>query len=1304
MLDVPRPTPGPSDEPGATDGDALLGRTLLREGALTPAQLEAAIRTQADLRARGETLPLGDLLVRSRALTPEHLKELMALAGRTVLSCPSCARNFNIRNWAPGRDVLCPTCSVALVRPAADRTIDAGGGDSKSRARRQEDPLDSGGTAFGPYRLLEELGRGGMGVVWKAWDPRLRRIVALKQVLGGDRGDPAAVERFIREAQLAAKLRHPNIVGVHDVGEEDGAPYFTTDYIQAQPLDRIMKKPVPVRQAVEWVRAAAEALAYAHEQGVVHRDVKPSNLLIDARGRLFVMDFGLAAEVNLKGEAGARRARLTVSGQLLGTPQYMSPEQARGLTDRLGPETDQFSLGVVLYELLAGRLPFRGDTVWDLLRSIGEDEPVPPGRANRRLHRDLETICLKAIEKPIERRYATMADLAADLGRWLEGEPIQARPLSTAGRLLRRASRHRAVLLPTAAAALLAVAFGGWAAVSSSRRSRQVREALERAAAAETAAGADDPAAGPALERNLDDAREAFQVVLALEGAHAGAKRGLERVEHRLSALRKSREDALVASRRQAETADRNRRLHEEAGELLELGRKGLDAATLSLYDRNVAYADLAARVEEGQKHIEAAIGKAPDLALAHHLLGRCWDLRGYEDRAEECWRTAIRLRPEFGPAHYELGRVLLLRAFQLSLGTTQEEREANRVEAGRCAELGMAELEAARHGVGFEDPLQRAVGEALLAHARADRDTLAALAARGIRDFDGKPGVEEFHWLAGLVEQQQGLPARGYDVAIQLRPTHAFALFCRANTLKSEGDLTGAIRDNSEALRFRPRWAAALYNRAAALLESGDTDGALSDYSACLELRPDWAVAWGSRASAWQAKREWDRAIADSTRALDLSPRLSGALHNRGLAHRGKGDLDAALRDFSEALALNPREAKSWAYRASVRKAKGDLDGAIADSTEALALDPRNADTVFFRGLARDAKGDLAGAIRDYDAALGMNPKLVEAWYSRGGARMDSGDLDGAIADYDEALRIDPAHTASLANRGAARFAKGDVEGLLADCTEAIRINPRAAAAYSNRGIGKKALGDLDGALRDLEEAVRLDPAEPEAWNHRGVIRKARGDLRGALEDATAALALNPRYPEALFNRSLTRSALRDFRGAVADCTEALRIKPRYADALASRGDALKALGDLDAAIADYDAALAIQPAFPAALINRGGARQQKGDLRGAIEDATAALALLPDSPEALLNRASARYGNGDDAASIADCTRALAVRPNLPEALLIRGLARKRGGDLKGAQTDLETLLKTVPEGWTHRALAEKTLGEVRSAAGGR
>jgi serine/threonine-protein kinase len=282
---------------------------------------------------------------------------------------------------------------------------------------------------FGDYELIEELGRGGMGVVWKAWQTSLRRTVALKMILRGDRASAEDMARFQIEASAAGHLHHPNIVSVYDAGVQDGQAYFSMHFVEGQTLARLMDGgPLRPRDAASYLAPVSRAVHYAHERGILHRDLKPSNVLIDRAGQPHVTDFGLAKRVTTSDGPPAPKS-LTLTGAVIGTPAYMSPEQVSGSRGTLGPASDIYSLGVILYEMLTGRPPFQGATPVDTLLLVLEQDPVRPRMLNPKVDPDLELICLKCLQKEPGLRYGSAGELADDLEAYLHGDELSVRSL-----------------------------------------------------------------------------------------------------------------------------------------------------------------------------------------------------------------------------------------------------------------------------------------------------------------------------------------------------------------------------------------------------------------------------------------------------------------------------------------------------------------------------------------------------------------------------------------------------------------------------------------------------------------------------------------------------------------------------------------------------------------------------------------------------------------------------------------------------------------------------------------------------------
>src|SRR5881396_2198466 len=308
---------------------------------------------------------------------------------------------------------------------------------------------------FGDYELLEEIGRGAQGVVFRARQKNLNRTVALKVISLGQWASKAHLKRFRLEAEAAARLEHPGIVPIHEVGERDGSCYFSMKFVEGGQLDEVARRePIPIRRAVELIAKVARTVHYAHEHGILHRDIKPGNILLDAEGEPHLTDFGLARLLETE-------STVTRTLEVLGTPSYMSPEQALGENAAVSSATDVYGLGAVLYQLLTSHPPFAGGTTYETIKLLLDTEPRQPRLLNPKIDRDLSTICLKCLEKDPQRRYPSALALAEDLERWLKHEPIQARHTGIFARGKKWVRRNPTSAL-LAASLITLVAAAGW--------------------------------------------------------------------------------------------------------------------------------------------------------------------------------------------------------------------------------------------------------------------------------------------------------------------------------------------------------------------------------------------------------------------------------------------------------------------------------------------------------------------------------------------------------------------------------------------------------------------------------------------------------------------------------------------------------------------------------------------------------------------------------------------------------------------------------------------------------------------------
>jgi tetratricopeptide (TPR) repeat protein len=1029
------------------------------------------------------------------------------------------------------------------------------------------------------YEILGELGRGGVGVVYQARQVQLNRLVAIKMLLAGEFARPHELARFRAEAEAVAALKHPHIVQIYEFGEQAGRPYFSLEFMDGGSLAGWLQgTPQAPPQAARLLEALARGVAQAHEHGIIHRDLKPGNVLLarseaDPAVRLGtetgetgsfeakITDFGVAKH-------SERRSGQTRSGAVLGTPCYMAPEQASGQPEAVGPAADIYGLGAILYEVLTGRPPFRGSSVWDTLDQVRTREPLPPTRLQPGVPRDLETICLKCLQKEPKKRYASSLDLAEDLHRFLKNEPIRARPAGVGERTLKWAKRRpaAAAAVGVGIAAALGLAVLGWllmrtrleaadmrANMAEQERNRESKTAEERIQKEKRLAEARilrDKG------RNAFAARDFDKAVVLLETCHKWLASQAESVELKQQvselltqarsqqAVMRKRRDALknykkfnrlrdetLFSSLQVSGLDRDtnvKKTRAAAGEALELfglpqpaGQKskldlsGFDDGEMAqiredCYELFLLWADAEAQSLPGEKRLRQA-GKA--LVLLDHAAELGWETKAY----------------------------YLLRGKYLALMNNQTGARRARAKAGKVPPGVAGDLD--YFLLGIEAYQGQDVNQATAWFEQAfQRNRKHFWAAFYLSQCCLKAGhtSEAKVWL---------------DYCQNLRPDYFWVYLLRGFV---QSELGAKVRANSLLAKAKTGLPALGVNTVG-LIGSPFGKGPLLAASALFSEGITEVQAAAHFLAAWDDYR------AAEKRQLKNEEEQYALLVHRGFLRIRQGLWRAAAEELRHAIRLKPNQYQAYQNLAWALEQQDNVAGAIAALGK--AIEKAGPLASLYRARARlTAKRDPQAALLDLDRAIQHSPAMAPferatVYLERGLIRAGLHRYREAIADYDAALKVRPSYVIVLPYKAWALMRRKPTqkrhyqEALACLNTYLLRAalglkNGQAlqkgwlAALYRLRASAHLALKERDEALEDYTQALKLEP-HPEAYRNRGWLYIVLDAPHLALRDFNQMVRRYPAIADAYNGRGNALVKLFRCRQAVAAAEQALRLGP---------------------------------------------------------------------------------------------------------------------------------------------------------------
>jgi tetratricopeptide (TPR) repeat protein len=1142
-----------------------------------------------------------------------------------------------------------------------------------------DEPLrETAGSVIGPYKLLEKVGEGGMGTVWMAEQKEpIQRRVAVKVIKAG-MDSKQVLARFEAERQALALMDHPSIARVLDAGTTNGEPggvrpgrpYFVMELVKGTPITTYCDdKHLSVRQRLELFGDVCRAVQHAHQKGIIHRDLKPSNILIapfDGKPVVKVIDFGVAKAT---GQRLTDETLFTGFGAVVGTPEYMSPEQAETNNQDIDTRSDIYSLGVLLYELLTGSTPLtrkrvREAALLDILRVIREEEPprpstrlssteelpsisaqrhTEPAKLTRLVRGELDWIVMKALEKDRNRRYETANGFAMDVQRYLADESVLACPPSAGYRLRKFARRNKGGLAVAALVLFFLVLIGGgvgWAVRD--RAARQGRIGAEV-----------DLILGDVerleKEQKWPEALAAAQRAgsLTAGGADAATQERVRRVLHdlqmvvRLEELRLS--EKYVAGER-----------NERGDAIVTTGHPRLYAAAFR--DFGVDVATLPA--EESAARLRARPGVA--IALAAALDNWASERRRRDpDQSKRLWALAAAVDPDpwrvsVRSASAALDVGVLLRLANAA-DTARQPPQSQMLLASSLRLCGQPEQALALlergcevHPDDFWIHFSLGALNTNVRPARLEAAVRHGIAARALRPRSAATWCNLGNALRAQKKLDEAIAC--YKKAIDLDPKHAYAHSNFSNALRDQKKLPEAIAVSRKAIELDPNNALLHIILGNAHYDQKKLDEAIACYKKAIDLDPKSFGAHNNLGNALRDQKKLPESIACYRKAIDLDPKSVQPYNNLGLALAEQKKLDEAIACYRQAIELGPKSAPPYINLGNALRAQSKLDEAIVAFRKGIDLDPKLAAAHNNLGNALHAQQKWPEAVAAYRKAIELDPKFANAYGNLGVALSEQKKLDEAIVCHTKAIELDPNEAGLHHNLGLTFYAQQKWPEAVAAYRKAIELDPNQAAAYISLGnILRDPLRKFDEAIACGQKAIELDPKNSLAHINLGCALRDQRKLPEAIAAFRQAIALDPNNTYAHRNLGNALRAQRKLDDAIAAFRKVIELDPKSSSAHISLGallcDDLKEYGK---AIESFRKAIELDPNNAIAYRNLGIALSGQRNLPEAVAAYRRAIELDPNNPYAHRNLGNALRAQQKLPDAIAAYRKAIELDPN--------------------------------------------------------